>query len=72
MEKLMDACRDRLPPGVTEEDLLRCESIVKESKVLNNTTDIAMKILAIIYSKGGDYSDSTIRSFAHAYQEQME
>ena len=61
----------------TDEDVNRCLSIVKEeldkqglklesSKILEVTKDI----MNISYSKGGDYSEKTISSFAETYIEE--
>lgn len=61
-----------LPIGATEEDFNRCKKIVSGLTDKLNTTELALGILQIIYSKGGDYSEKTIQLFAEAYIKNME
>ncbi len=55
-------------------DIERCKKIIKEellkkNKILNHISldEITIKIMNISYSKGGDYSEEIIRSFAKVY-----
>lgn len=58
-------------------DINRCEGIVKK-ELLKNSVDvnketlnkITLDIMNISYSKGGDYSDEVIQSFAETYVEE--
>lgn len=56
-----------LPIGVTEEIWEKCNDIVSALTDEQDTKEVALKILQIIYSKGGDYSEKTMRTFAEAY-----
>ena len=56
-----------LPIGVTEEILEKCKDIVSALTDEPAAKEIALKILQIIYSKGGGYSEKTIQAFAEAY-----
>lgn len=55
-------------------DIERCKKIIKDellkkNKNLNNISldKITIEIMNISYSKGGDYSEDIIRSFAMVY-----
>lgn len=59
---------------VDKNDIERCKKIVKEeilkkNKELNGISleEITIDIMNISYSKGGDYSEDIIRSFAMVY-----
>lgn len=56
-----------LPIGVTEEALGRCKNIVAALTGKQDTTELALIILQLVYSKGGDYSEKTILTFAETY-----
>lgn len=56
-----------LPYGATRDDLEKCISIVRNITGKQEVTVLATEILNIIYSKGGDYSEETIRCFSEAY-----
>ena len=63
-----------LPPYATTEDLRKSMVIVRE--ILDNKAitindeqcqAIALEVMGISYSKGGDYSSEIIKSFAESY-----
>ncbi|MEG0979909.1 MAG: hypothetical protein RSE39_07755 [Oscillospiraceae bacterium] len=60
-----------------DSDIKRCTKIVEEELVKNNVNvndetlnKITLDIMNISYSKGGDYSDNIIQSFAETYVEE--
>lgn len=60
-----------------QNDILRCYEIIKKELLKNNINvcdDILNKlvfdVMEITYSKGGDYSDFTVQSFAETYIEE--
>ena len=63
-----------LPPYATTEDLQKCMVIVREildSKAITINDEqcqaIALEVMGISYTKGGDYSSETIKSFVEGY-----
>ena len=59
-------------------DIERCKKIIKEellkkNKILNHASldEITIEIMNISYSKGGDYSEEIIRSFATVYIDEL-
>ena len=63
-----------LPPYATTEDLQKCMVIVRE--ILDNQAitineehcqAIALEVMGISYTKGGNYSSESIKSFAKSY-----
>ena len=59
-------------------DIERCKIIIKEellkkNKILSHTSldEITIEIMNISYSKGGDYSEEIIRSFATVYIDEL-
>lgn len=60
-----------LPIGATEEVFERCKSIVSDLTDNQNITELVLSILQVVYSKGGDYSERTIRTFAEIYIKNM-
>ncbi|WMJ23166.1 hypothetical protein RBG61_00480 [Paludicola sp. MB14-C6] len=60
-----------------QNDIIRCSEIVRKELTKNNiavndnvVNKIAIDVMDISYSKGGDYSDSVIQSFAETYIEE--
>jgi len=60
-----------------ENDILRCTEIVKDELTKKNINvdevvmnKITLDIMNISYSKGGDYSNDIIQSFAETYVEE--
>jgi hypothetical protein len=58
----------------TEEDIVRCMTIVKrelENEKVNFTEaklrEITIDVMSISYAKGGDYSDKVIKGFLEGY-----
>ncbi len=58
----------------TKEDFATCKMIIIDElnkrnllKFISNVDNIVEDILNIVYSKGGDYSDKTIKSFVETY-----
>ena len=58
----------------TSNDMDRCKKIVKEELIKKNKDlktisleEVTIDIMNISYSKGGDYSEVVIRSFAKVY-----
>lgn len=56
-----------LPYGASEKELGICISVLREVTGEQEVHELAVKILNIVYAKGGDYSEKTIRAFAEAY-----
>ncbi|MGB8454719.1 MAG: hypothetical protein WCD89_20615 [Anaerocolumna sp.] len=57
-------------------DIIRCTEIVRKELLKNNVNvneevlnKITLDVMNISYSKGGDYSDKIIQSFAETYVE---
>ena len=68
-----------LPPYATTEDLQKCMLIVREildSKAITINDEqcqaIALEVMGISYTKGGDYSSETIKSFVEGYLKTVE
>lgn len=60
-----------------QNDILRCTEIVRKVLTINNLNvsdgvlnKIVIDVMEISYSKGGDYSDFIIQSFAETYIEE--
>lgn len=62
MEKNME-----LPLGVTQENFEKCKNILYKLTGNQEVTELAINLLSIVYDKGGDYSEKTLRAFAEAY-----
>lgn len=56
-----------LPPGATQEDLATCKEIICKLTDIPDQTELARKLLHMIYAKGGDYSEDSLRIFAEGY-----
>lgn len=61
----------------SDDDIVRCTEIVKKELMKKNVDfnddilkKITLDIMGISYSKGGDYSDSIIHSYAKIYIEE--
>ena len=68
-----------LPPYATTEDLQKCMVVVREildSKAITINEEycqaIALEVMGISYTKGGDYSSETIKSFVEGYLKTVE
>ncbi len=55
----------QLPYGAGKDDFEKCKNIVvKLTNDNNNLDEIALKIMNIVYSTGGSYSDETLLTYA--------
>jgi len=58
-----------LPLGATEYDFQKCRNILLELTGTHDANESAFRLLHIVYAKGGDYSEKTLRAFAEGYLE---
>lgn len=56
-----------LPIGATEENFIISKEIVTEYVKELDVDKYALKLLNLVYSKGGDYSETALRAFAKSY-----
>lgn len=56
-----------LPWGATKDDLKKCKTVIYELTGKYVANEIALDLLNIVYAKGGNYSEKTLRAFAEAY-----
>ena len=56
-----------IPFGTTEYDLEVCKNIASEYVKEEDMDRIALELLNLVYAKGGDYSEKTLRAFAESY-----
>lgn len=56
-----------LPFGATKDDFEKCKNIIFELTGNQEVNEFALNLLNIVYAKGGDYSEKTLRAFAEEY-----
>lgn len=56
-----------LPLGVTQDTLKLCKKVVSNYAKDQDVDKLAVELLHLIYSKGGDYSEETLQKFASSY-----
>jgi len=54
---------------IDAEDLNRCKEVIYCLGITENIDEIASKVLAITYAKGGDFSKDILLAFAKSYLE---
>ena len=60
----------KLPYGANEDNFKKCKKIVSEfTNDDKNLDEVTLKIMNIVYSTGGDYSDETLLAYVKAYFE---
>ncbi|UTC74848.1 hypothetical protein E4O03_11720 [Treponema sp. OMZ 792] len=57
----------KLPLGVTQDTLNICKDIVSKYTEEKDIDEVALDLLNLVYSKGGDFSEKTLQMFAKAY-----
>jgi hypothetical protein len=57
----------KLPLGATENDFEVCKRIIFDLTKAQKTDEFILNFLHIVYAKGGDYSEKTLRAFAESY-----
>ena len=53
--------------GATQSDFEICKNIVLEYVKEQEADELAIELLKLVYSKGGDYSEKTLRAFAKPF-----
>ena len=54
-----------LPYGATKDDFEKCKKIVEKLTNDNkNSDEVTLKIMNMVYSTGGSYSDETLLTYA--------
>lgn len=59
--------KKELPLGATYDHLMISKRIVAEYTKQQDLDELALKLLNLVYAKGGDYSEQTLRAFAESY-----
>lgn len=53
--------------NISEDGFENCIKIISELTENQDVNELAFNLLNIVYAKGGDYSEKTLRAFAETY-----